>query len=115
MLRFCDTIVAALALSHIEFFRFSSFHDSNAPLSPLSSPEDLVFKKMNSSTSSSALNESALLASREGVAGVEVASRAGAEVVLLDDAGGATDNVSIVAAADAVPSPLPCFRILMNG
>lgn len=44
----------------------------------------------------------ALSASREG-AGVEVASRAVAEAALLDDAGGATDNVSIVAAADAVP------------
>ena len=43
---------------------------------------------------------SALPASREGV-DVEVASRA--EAALLDDAGGATDNVSIVAAADAVP------------
>ena len=38
----------------------------------------------------------ALSASREG-AGVEVASRAVAEAALLDDAGGATDNVSIVA------------------
>ena len=56
----------------------------------------------------------ALSASREG-AGVEVALRAVAEAALLDDAGGATDNVSIVSAADAVPSPLPCFRILMNG
>ena len=43
----------------------------------------------------------AATASREA-AGVEVASRA--DALLLDDAGGATDNVgSVAAAADAVP------------
>ena len=55
---------------------------------------------------------SALLASREG-AGVEVASRAGAEAALLDDAGGVTDNVSIVAAADAVPIAVAVMRDFM--
>ena len=55
---------------------------------------------------------SALLASREGT-GVEVASRAGAEAALLDDAGGATDNVSIVAAADAVPIAVAVLRDFM--
>ena len=39
-------------------------------------------------------------ASMEG-AGVEVASRAGADAALLDDEGAVKDDVSIVAAADA--------------
>ena len=54
----------------------------------------------------------ALSASREG-AGVEVASRAGAEAPLLDDAGGATDNVGIEAAADAVPIVVAVWRDFM--
>jgi hypothetical protein len=53
---------------------------------------------------------SALPASREG-AGVEVASRA--EASLLDDAGGATDNVGIEAAADAVPIVVAVERDFM--
>ena len=51
-------------------------------------------------------------ASREAT-GVEVVSRAGAEAVLLDDAGRATDNVSIVAAADTVPIAVAVLRDFM--
>ena len=54
----------------------------------------------------------AATASREAT-DVEVVSRAGAEAVLLDDAGGATDNVSIVAAADTVPIAVVVLRDFM--
>jgi len=51
-------------------------------------------------------------ASMEG-AGVEVASRAGADAALLEDTGGVNDNVSIVAAADAVPIAVAFVRDFM--